>query len=159
MELALKIDLTEEQYQDLMTRSYHELFATSSFREELGKTICEGILEWFKSSEGSKIIKETFTGNGYWRNDMRDSTLGKKLVESATQDYIDKIKEPLSEFIYEVFRTCDLDGIVRAVIYNAIMKGLTYGAEDRFRELYDISMVNNGKIDEIKSKLQNIGFN
>lgn len=159
MELALKIDLTEEQYQDLMTKSYHELFATSSFREELGKTICEGILDWFKGPEGSKIIKETFTGDGYWKNNMRDTALGKKLVEDATKEYIDKIKEPLSEFIHEVFRSCDLDSIVRAVIYNAIMKGLTYGAEERFRELYDISMINNGKIDEIKTKLQNIGFN
>lgn len=159
MELALKIDLTEEQYQDLMTKSYHELFATSSFREELGKTICEGILDWLKSPEGSKIIKETFTGDGYWKNNMKDTALGKKLVENATKEYIDKIKEPLSEFIHEVFRSCDLDSIIRAVVYNAIMDGLTCGAKDRFRELYDISMINNGKIEDIKSRLQNITFN
>ena len=59
MELTLKIDLTEEQYNDLMAKSYKEIFETDSFKEALKETICTGMVNWFDTPNGKDVIRET----------------------------------------------------------------------------------------------------
>ena len=81
MELMLKIDLTEEQYNDLMTKSYHELFETDSFKKVLAATVSEGILDFLKGPTGQSLIKKTFTGDSYY-DSGRNTDFGKKLFDT-----------------------------------------------------------------------------
>ena len=98
MELILKIDLTEEQYNDLMTKSYHEIFESGAFKDALKDNILLGIENWLNSTEGKDVIRTSLVGDNYYDRNLRKTELGKSLLEVASSDFTDRMKEPVKNF-------------------------------------------------------------
>lgn len=151
MELMLKIDLTEEQYNDLMTKSYHELFETDSFKKALAATVSEGILDFLKSPTGQNLIKKTFTGDSYY-DSGRNTDFGKKIFDEASKDYMDQIKEPIGKFLQDCLMKVDIDRMAKAIVMNAFIKGMAFGASDDLMRLQDQLWMTEARVNDLRSK-------
>lgn len=151
MELMLKIDLTEEQYNDLMTKSYHELFETDSFKKALAATVSEGILDFLKSPTGQNLIKKTFTGDSYY-DSGRNTDFGKKLFDEASKEYMDQIKEPIGKFLQDCLMKVDIDKMAKAIVMHAFIKGMSFGTNDDLMVLQDQLWRTETRVSDLRSK-------
>lgn len=151
MELMLKIDLTEEQYNDLMTKSYHELFETDSFKKALAATVSEGILDFLKGPTGQQLIKKTFTGDSYY-DSGRNTDFGKKLFDEASKEYMDQIKEPIGKFLQDCLMKVDIDKMAKAIVMHAFIKGMSFGMNDDLMVLQDQIWRTEARVSDLRSK-------
>lgn len=151
MELMLKIDLTEEQYNDLMTKSYHELFETDSFKKALAATVSEGILDFLKGPTGQQLIKKTFTGDSYY-DSGRNTDFGKKLFDEASKEYMDQIKEPIGKFLQDCLMKVDIDRMAKAIVMNAFIKGMSFGMNDDLMVLQEQLWRTEARVSDLRSK-------
>lgn len=151
MELMLKIDLTEEQYNDLMAKSYHELFETDSFKKALAATVSEGILDFLKGPTGQQLIKKTFTGDSYY-DSGRNTDFGKKLFDEASKDYMDQIKEPIGKFLQDCLMKVDIDKMAKAIVMNAFIKGMAFGTSDDLMILQNQLWMTEARVEDLRSK-------
>ena len=151
MELMLKIDLTEEQYNDLMAKSYHELFETDSFKKALATTVSEGILDFLKGPTGQQLIKKTFTGDSYY-DSGRNTDFGKKLFDEASKEYMDQIKEPIGKFLQDCLMKVDIDKMAKAIVMHAFIKGMSFGMNDDLMVLQDQLWRTEARVSDLRSK-------
>ena len=151
MELMLKIDLTEEQYNDLMAKSYHELFETDSFKKALAATVSEGILDFLKGPTGQQLIKKTFTGDSYYDSGC-NTDFGKKLFDEASKEYMDQIKEPIGKFLQDCLMKVDIDRMAKAIVMNAFIKGMSFGVNDDLMVLQDQLWRTEARVSDLRSK-------
>lgn len=156
MELMLKIDLTEEQYNDLMTKSYHEIFESDAFKDALKDSILLGMENWLNSTEGKDVIRSTLCGDNYYDRNLRKTELGKSLLEVASSDFTDRMKEPVENFFREALRTVRIEDMLKYILVEAFKNGLISGSREVMEILESKQVFMQDQLDDIKNKLQSI---
>ena len=156
MELMLKIDLTEEQYNDLMTKSYHEIFESDAFKDALKDNILLGIENWLNSTEGKDVIRTSLVGDNYYDRNLRNTELGKSLLEVASSDFTNRMKEPVENFFREALRTVRIEDMLKYILVEAFKNGLISGSREVMEILESKQVFMQNQLDDIKNKLQSI---
>lgn len=156
MELMLKIDLTEEQYNDLMTKSYHEIFESDAFKDALKDIILLGMENWLNSTEGKDVIRTSLVGDNYYDRNLRKTELGKSLLEVASNDFTDRMKEPVENFFREALRTVRIEDMLKYILVEAFKNGLIAGSREMMEILEDKQIFVQDQLSDIKNKLQSI---
>ena len=156
MELMLKIDLTEEQYNDLMTKSYHEIFESGAFKDALKDSILLGMKNWLNSTEGKDVIRSALCGDNYYDRNLRKTELGKSLLEIASSDFTYRMKEPVENFFREALRTVRIEDMLKYILVEAFKNGLISGSREVMEILESKQVFMQDQLDDIKNKLQSI---
>lgn len=156
MELTLKIDITEEQYNDLMTKSYKEIFETDSFKEELKKTIADGMINWFTSVNGQQVIKETLVGDNYYSRNLRQTEAGKNILTEATKEYSAKIGEPIQDFYRDILTKINIGKLLKEILYTEIMKSMGMGMKDSMEMIEAAFSMQSQELQNLKEKLSQL---
>lgn len=126
MELMLKIDLTEEQYNDLMQKSYDKIFDDEEFADVLKKIIADNMGEYLKTHP--EIVKKILVGeDDYYTRNQKSTKLGKMIVEEAVKEYSSDISEETKCAIKQILKTVNLSDLLWSVITQAVQKGMVEG--------------------------------
>ena len=153
MEIFLKIDLTDEQYQDLMKKSYDRIFEDEDFTEGLKKSVANGIEEFMKSPDGKQMIRMTLTGDEYYNTSARKTALGKQLFDDATKEYVSEISIPIKEFLKECLLKINIEEIATDIIIEIFRQSII---ETAVNELKTESLIQRDQINELRKKLNMI---
>ena len=153
MEISLKIDLTDEQYQNLMKKSYDRIFEDEDFAEELKKSVANGIEEFMKSPDGKQMVRITLTGDDYYNISARKTALGERLFNEAIKEYVSEISIPIKEFMKECLLKVDIERIVTNIIIDIIRQSII---GTTVNELKTESLIQRGQINELREKLNMI---
>lgn len=156
MELILKIDLTEEQYNDLMTKSYHEIFESDGFNDAIKDSILLGMENWLNSTEGKDVIRTSLVGDNYYDRNLRKTELGKSLLEVASSDFTDRMKEPVENFFREALKTVRIEDMLKYILVDAFRNGLIASSREMMEILESKQVFMQDQLDDIKNKLQSI---
>ena len=156
MELMLKIDLTEEQYNDLMTKSYHEIFESDAFKDALKDSILLGMEDWLNSPEGKGVIKTSLVGDGFYDRNLRKTELGKSLLETASSEFTDRMKDPIEDFFRETLRSIRIEDVLRLILIDSFRQGLISSSREMMQILEERQMFTENEVNDIKNKLTSI---
>ena len=156
MELTLKIDLTEEQYNDLMAKSYKEIFETDSFKEALKETICTGMVNWFDTPNGKDVIRETLVGDNYYSSNMRQTETGRSILNEATKEYASKIGEPIQDFYRDLLTKVNLGNLLKEILYSQIIRSMGIGMKDSMEMIEAAFNTQSRELQDLREKLSHI---
>ena len=156
MELTLKIDLTEEQYNDLMTKSYKEIFETDSFKEALKETICTGMVSWFDTPNGKDVIRKTLVGDNYYSCNMNQTEVGRSILKEATKDYASKIGEPIQEFYKDLLTKINIGNLLKEILYAQIVRSMGIGMNESIETMQSAFNMQSQELQDLKEKLSSI---
>lgn len=152
MELMLKIDLTEEQYNDLMQKSYDKIFDDKEFADVLKKVIADNMGEYLKTHP--EIIKKILVGDeDYYYRNKKSTEIGKMIVEGAVKDYSSDISEETKCAIKQILKTVNLSNLLWSIITEAVRKGMADGLYTDFQMEHYRGDQLQSIVDEMKDKL------
>lgn len=159
MELCLKIDLTDEQYNDIMTKSYKELFESDDFKDALGKIIAQSMHDFLKSPTGQDLIKNTLSkSSGYYGSYSIDTAIGAKLVEKATEGYANQLAEPMIETYRNILlKGNTLEMVFKELLVSRMSEALVRGADRAFDEMTAKQINLDMEVGTLKSAISNLG--
>ena len=155
MELSLKIELTDEQYKDLMEKSSDAIFQQDGFYKALEEIFIQSTAEYLRTPEGIKMIRKGLCGGNYFYNeDAIDTEAGKHIINSASSETIELLKEPIKEYYRTILNNDELiKKTLMSLFTNAMSKALIDGAGSTFSELGAWISKNSADINQIKSVL------
>ena len=156
MELTLKIELTDEQYKDLMDQSSEAIFEQDGFYKALEEVFIQSTAEYLKTPEGIKMIRKGLCGGSYFYSGDAaiDTEAGKRIINNAASETIDLLKEPIKEYYKSIFKNDELiKNTLLSLLAKSMSKGLADGASDVFGELASWINKNSADISQIKSVL------
>lgn len=131
MELSLKLVLTDEQYKDLMDKSFDTVINSPQVQTELQSiiigTMKDHIESWLNAN-ADNVIMETYNLNRY------DNTNKKQFVERMVKDVGEQYKKQLAEIIMkhmvQLTEKAPIDKILTSLLLDAIIKGATGGLQE-----------------------------
>lgn len=127
--MTLNIQLTDEQYADLMSRSFDAVMSDPTVIEKLKSTITIGM-----SCEIEKVIKENapdvikciYELSGYSSQSIGNSFI-EYAVREASKDFQDKIKNTIQNVMCDMAEKADVGKIIYRILAASIMDGATAG--------------------------------
>lgn len=153
MELSLKIELSDEQYKDLMQSSYDEIFKSTQMIDALRTVVVDHFVQYFnedmycpkdKNSTGvyvgssqrrnivekALIDEEESRGYSYTRN-YKPTSLLDQIVRDATSEQMEEFRSRIRE-ITKTFldNPKTIAQIIHQVICESVRIGLSQGNED-----------------------------
>lgn len=129
MNLALNIQLTDEQYAELMSKTHDKLFESEDFIKELSHIVLTQIGQYLKDhpSEIKKAlgISENYYGMNEAQRTNRE--LMSKVIKGASEEYSEEISDAVKIALQNILKQTDLSSIIEAVLSKAILKGMSSG--------------------------------
>lgn len=150
MELSLKIELSDEQYNLLMQNSYDEIFKNSETQDQLRQIIVDNFAEYFsgvRDKDSNSYIATSYKGicnfveKALLKEVPRDRSsynfvtqyepteFMRQLISEATEDqrkeFEDKIRKVVSELLND---STLVTSILKEVLLNSIINGITLGS-------------------------------
>lgn len=136
MEIQLKIDLTDEQYNELMTTSYEKLFESDDFTKALGDVIVNGMADFI--AKDPDIIRACLckkNENSYYgtRGRYYDTTeTAKVAIGKASESAVKRLEDVCSHIIDKVVSDDDtFSKIFSEVLQKAMVNGMIEGMRER----------------------------
>lgn len=150
MELSLKIELSDEQYNLLMQNSYDEIFKNPETQDQLRQIIVDNFAEYFsgvRNKDSNSYIATSYRGIcnfvekallkevpkdrlSYTSSTQYEPTeFMRQLISEATEDqrkeFEDKIRKVVSELLND---STVVISILKEVLLNSIVNGITLGS-------------------------------
>lgn len=155
MNLALNISLTDEQYNELMSKTHSTLYESEEFVKELSNVILTNIGQYLRDHPSE--IKEALGISIPYYNSNKTQLENKKLMElvikQAASDYSKEISEAVKDTIKSVLSKTNMTDIITEVVSKAILKGLCSGMNDHIEAIYNTQMITQADIDNLKSRI------
>lgn len=153
MELSLKIDLTDQQYQDLMKKSFNTISERPETIEEIQKTIVQQMSDYLKNHQ--EVLKEFLgiTGYGYGGNVNTNKEVVKKLVNKGLEDYGKEISDGTKDAIKDMMKHVNFMKIFEHFFYKSMLNGFKEAIIDDLAAQDNITSEMQFQIDTIKSRL------
>lgn len=151
MEISLKLELSEDQYNDLMQKSYDEIFKSPQMIDALKDIIIENFNSFFQNNDRDRKVAYGFvtSGNqvrnlcekalitpveeksyGNYSVSYEPSVLMRQLVTQATEDQRQTFYKSIQEILDRIISDKDLvSKILTEVLLNSIMNGLSMGSK------------------------------
>ena len=151
MEISLKIELSEDQYNSLMQNSYDEIFKDPETQEQLRRVILENFTKYFsgtRDKDSNNYVATSYSGvcnfvekallkevpkdtNRFSYNtstQYEPTDFMRQLISEATEDqrkeFEDKIRKVVSELLNN---SIVVTSILKEVLLNSIVNGITLG--------------------------------
>jgi len=156
MELSLKIELSDEQYNLLMQNSYDEIFKNPETQDQLRQIIVNNFAEYFsgvRNKDSSSYIATSYRGicnfveKALLKEVPKDrlsynsvtqyepTEFMRQLISEATEDqrkeFEDKIRKVVSELLND---STVVTSILKEVLLNSIVNGITLGSSMMIEE-------------------------
>lgn len=150
MELSLKIELSDEQYNLLMHNSYDEIFKNPETQDQLRQIIVDNFAEYFsgiRDKNSNSYIATSYRGicnfveKALLKEVPKDrlsynsvtqyepTEFMRQLISEATEDqrkeFEDKIRKVVSELLND---STVVTSILKEVLLNSIVNGITLGS-------------------------------
>ena len=150
MELSLKIELSDEQYNLLMHNSYDEIFKNPETQDQLRQIIVDNFAEYFsgiRNKDSKSYIATSYRGicnfveKALLKEVPKDrlsynsvtqyepTEFMRQLISEATEDqrkeFEDKIRKVVSELLND---STVVTSILKEVLLNSIVNGITLGS-------------------------------
>ena len=146
MELMLKIDLSDEQYDELMKTSYNKLFESDDFQKTLGNVIVENMGEWLKKNPD--LIRQCLAkkANSRYCNDYSNSyydftETAKVLIDKASEETADKLTNIVSDVLMSCLKKDNFfENAIHTCLMEAILNGMNRGM-DSYKQTYEDSLI------------------
>lgn len=157
MEVVLKVDLTDEQYKELMEKTTSAVTNSSEFFEAAKDKILSSMADYLKENR-DELRKLCGIGHYY----SNDTTLSENrraataAIELATQDFSEKLKPIIADLYKEILTKCKFEEILEEVLLRTIASGLTEGVQMRLEGMTDLHTMIIAELNGIKSRLSNI---
>ncbi len=153
MEISLKVELTDEQYQNLMQSSYDEIFKDPTTLETFRSVILEHFIEYFNDNRygGKKetngvyvgqyiakrnivekaLLDEYTDGSSYGsRTNYKPTEFLDAIVHEATKEQIQDFQTRIQQVTKEILSNPDaISKILSQVIVESIKLGFSTGNE------------------------------
>ena len=127
--MTLNIQLTDEQYADLMTRSFDAIVKDPAVIEKLQEIVIEGmrnqILQEIRT-EGPGAIKYVYKLNGYNQATVGESLM-EQLVKEAGENFANQIRDTIQNTMADMAQKVNVGSIIYKIVAAAIMDGATAG--------------------------------
>lgn len=138
MEIQLKIDLTDEQYNELMTTSYEKLFESDDFTKALGDVIVNGMADFIAKNPDiiraclCKENENTYYGS---RGRYYDTTeIARVAIGKASEGSVKRLEEVCSHIIDKVVADDDtFSRIFSEVLKQAMIDGMVEGMREHLQ--------------------------
>lgn len=151
MELSIKIELSDEQYNLLMQNSYDEIFKNPETLDQLRQIIMSNFAEYFSGSINRdpnnfvatspdrvrnfvekallKEVRDDANRSSYTRITHYEPTeFMRQLVDDATKDQRREFESKIQLIVESIFRDSTLvSKILRELLINSIRNGITMG--------------------------------
>lgn len=145
MELMLKIDLSDEQYDELMKTSYNKLFESDDFQKTLGNVIVENIGEWLRKNPD--LIRQCLAkkGNGGYYNNYGNNyydftETAKVLIDKASEETTDKLTDIVSDVLMSCLKKDNFfESAIHTCLMEAILNGMNRGM-DSYKQTHEESL-------------------
>ena len=169
MEISLKVELTDEQYQNLMQSSYDEIFKDPATIEAIRTMVVDQFTDYFvngnthrkKQDSGvyvgtyppvrniveKALLDEYTVGSGYGsRTDYKPSAFLDQLIHEATEEQIEEFKANIKDVTRQILNDPRaIAQILNQVIVESIKLGLSTGNEkvlnDQIYQIETVSML------------------
>lgn len=133
MELSLKVELTDEQYKDLMDKSFDAIMDREEVKEELKNIIIRDMQErihtWVEANAQSWIRYVYGIGTGYYDSRPSEEEFVKKLIKDAGSEYTEYMSETVKKTMSDMVQTVNVEQIIYGILMDYIVKGVTGGFE------------------------------
>lgn len=154
MELSLKIELTDEQYNELMTKSFDSVFGGKEFTEALQKEILSSIGQYLK--DHPNFIQEHLLRNSNYYSSYDNTNSYRvidRLIEEGSKTYASEISDAVAECYKHYLKKVPLEDILKEVLYKAILEGFTRGMDNWKMESSMHMSTMSSEVEMLKSRL------
>lgn len=129
--MTLNLQLTDEQYADLMSRSFDAVMSDPAVVEELKRTITTGIhyqIERVIKEKAPDVIKYIYGLTGC-NGQLIGNSFIEYAVNEASADFQSKIKDTVQNVMCDMAEKVDVGKIIYQILANSIMDGATAGIQ------------------------------
>lgn len=131
MQIQLNLDLTDEQYKELMDKSFQTVFNEAETTDALRKTIVNSMAKWI--SDHPEILDDYFKpmkGSGYWSTRELNPAIG-LLIEEAAKEAEGAIRDSVYNMLIKTVQDprTNLPAIMLNIITRGIMEGMMNGTK------------------------------
>lgn len=120
MQLALNVELTDGQYQELMTKSLDSILDKPQVEEALSKAIVSKAEEYLDKSP--HILQSYLSPTGYGQ-EYSQKNLVKKLLSNATEEFQQIISKATTKYMQEMLTKVDLDKLMICILHEVMLQG------------------------------------
>lgn len=157
MEVVLKVDLTDEQYKELMEKTTSAVTNSDAFFEAAKDKILSSMADYLK--ENKDELRKLCGISHYYSNDTtlsENKRAATAAINVATQDFSEKLKPIIADLYKQILSKCEFEKILEEVLLRTIASGLTEGVQERLNGMTDLHTMMLGELDSIRSRLSNI---
>ena len=134
MELTLHVELTQEQYDDLMARSFDAITNRSEVKQALSNIIISNMKDyldrWFEQNGQDCVYKIFHISDYSWDRNKAAEDLTKQLVMETSEKYKDHIHDHIVHAMQKMIEKVPLEKIVASVLTQYIVKGVFSGMKE-----------------------------
>ena len=127
MDISLNVQLTDEQFNQLMEKSYEKIFETDEFTVALRESIVKQVSDHL--TKNPKYIERALGVTNDWSYDKykEHSTVISGIVKTASVEYCKEISDGVTDVLKDVVKKAPIDEIIMDIIKDAVLKGLVSG--------------------------------
>ena len=119
-QLALHIELTDEQYTALMAESIDAILDTDQIKTAISELILKHMDQYLSSN--NSIITNILNPNGYYVSENKKRIdITKHIFESAVDDYTKTISIAVKKYMSDILESVDSDKLMRAVLHEVLV--------------------------------------
>lgn len=151
MEFVIKVDLSDDQYKEYLTKTTDEIIKTEEFKKAFAEIIKNEFAEEIKKEMPRLANKTLYGGNYYSQN--QEYMMTTNLVKAALDEYAAKIKEACEEYAKGCLEKTDMERIFKTILTDAVIRGFNSGIEEYCHANREVLAVHDSQISELRARL------
>lgn len=119
--LALNIELTDEQYQELMSKSLDTVLNTEQVQAAITELILKHIGDYLQMNKGAIttfVEPPSYYGN---RESDQHKKIVKNLFDNATKEYQETISKAVKDYMTDLLTKVDSDKLMQSVLHEVLV--------------------------------------
>ena len=152
MKIALKLELSDDQYQNLMQSSYDEIFKDPKTLDALRETVLNEFVEYFSGERQynqndnktyvtayrttrhlveKALLHQVENKNSYsYSTEYRPSDLMRQIVEEATKDQMARLKDAIQQCVYQILSDKNMiTSVLHDTMIECFRAGISLGTD------------------------------
>lgn len=151
MEFVIKVDLSDDQYKEYLTKTTDEIIKTEEFKKAFAEIMKNEFAEQIKK-EMPKLANKTLYGGNYYSQNQ-EYTMSVNLIKAALDEYVGKIKEACEEYAKGCLEKTDMEWIFNVILTDAVIRGFNSGIEEYCHANRETLAVHHDQINQLRDRL------
>lgn len=167
MEISLKVELTDEQYAQLMENSYDDIFKNETVVDGLREIIIKNFEQFFSGNSSNKYIGsptaitgfvekaliQELPGKSYGIREYVPTSLMRTIVEHATEEQVAQYEREIQQIVKDFFRRSDT---IAKIIYDLILESIRAGISLGTNSMKEDRKADSDAIEWLKNAVMNM---